>query len=388
MQNSIDTLLQGAVDRGDVPGVAAMVVNGQDTLYQGAFGERALGGGDAMTLDTVVAIHSMTKAVAAAAVMQLVEKGQLSLDEPAAQVLPFLGEVEVLDGFADNGAPILRAPKTAITLRHPLTHTAGFGYEMWNQEYLDYVAATGALSVLSRKKASLQIPLLFDPGSRWNYGINIDWAGFMLEEVTGLTLGDYMQANIFEPLGMTSTAFKVSAEMATRQARLHMRGEDGSLSLPETTAASAEPDFDAGGGGLSSTVQDYARFTQMILNKGAHEGRQILAPETVAMMSANQMGDTRVQKMKTFMPPLSNDAEFFPGVEKAWGLSFMINLTQAPTGRSPGSLSWAGLGNSYFWIDPARDIAGIYTTQLFPFCDEKSLPLFLDFETAAYDGIA
>ena len=386
MRNSIDTLLQGAVDRGDVPGVAAMVVSSADTLYQGAFGERALGGGDAMTLDTVVAIHSMTKAVAATAVMQVVEKGQLSLDEPASRIMPFLGEVEVLDGFDDNGAPILRAPKTEITLRHLLTHTAGFGYEIWNQEYLDYVAATGELSVLSRKKTSLQMPLLFDPGSRWNYSISIDWACFMLEEVTGLTLGDYMQANIFAPLGMASTAFKVNADMATRQAKLHLRGAHGNLTLPDGTAPSAEPDFDAGGGGLSSTIEDYAKFVRMILNKGAYEGGQILAPETVAMMSANQMGDTRVEKLTTAMPTLSNDAEFFPGVEKAWGLSFMINLTQAPTRRSPGSLSWAGLGNSYFWIDPVKDIAGIYTTQILPFCDEKSLPLFLDFETATYDG--
>ncbi len=388
LKTSLDGLLRAGVDRGDVPGVSAMLTNGAETLYQGAFGERELGGGTAMSLDTVVSIASMTKAITATAAMQLVEKGELELDAPASKVIPYLGEVPVLDGFDDGGQPILRPAKTAITLRHLLTHTAGFGYEMWNREILDYQAATDSPSIRTRKLATLKTPLLFDPGTEWNYGISIDWAGQMVEAVTGQRLGDYMQASIFAPLGMASSSFKASPDMASRQAAIHLRGDDGALRATGGGAGLPEPEFDTGGGGLLSTVEDYTKFLRMILNRGECPGGQILAAETVAMMSANQMGDTRVGPMMTAVPPLSNDAEFFPGVEKAWGLSFMINLGPAPTGRSAGSLAWAGLTNTYYWIDPAKDIAGVYATQIYPFCDTLSLPLFLAFETAVYDSLS
>ncbi len=386
LQTSIDRLLQGAVDRGDVPGVAAMVIDGAGRLYQGAFGERLLGGGVAMTLDTVVSIASITKTITATAAMQLVEQGRLSLDDPAAAIVPYLGEVEVLEGFDDKGAPILRPARTTLTLRHLLTHTAGFGYEIWNREYLDYQAAAGVPSLYTLKLAALNMPLLFDPGSRWNYGINIEWTGQMVEAVSGLRLGEYMRDHIFEPLGMASTGYEVGPEMAARQAAVHQRGPDGRLAPPDRDAPAPEPEFDLGGGFLNSTVEDYAKFMTMILNRGSCDGGQILSPETVAMMSVNQMGANRVAPLNSLVPPRSNDVEFLPGVEKGWGLSFMINLKRAPTGRSPGSLFWAGLSNSYFWIDPARNIAGIYSTQIFPFVDELSLPLYLDFEKAAYDA--
>jgi CubicO group peptidase (beta-lactamase class C family) len=346
-----------------------------------------LGSGDAINLDTVVSIASMTKAITATAAMQLVEKGELELDAPASDVIPYLGEVPVLDGFDDSGQPILRPAKTVITLRNLLTHSAGFGYEMWNREILDYQAATNSPSIRTRKLATLKTPLLFDPGTEWNYGISIDWAGQMVEAVTGQRLGDYMQANIFAPLDMDSSAFKASPDMASRQAAIHLRGKDGGLKVADGGAALPEPEFDTGGGGLLSTVEDYTKFLRMILNRGACAGGQVLAAETVAMMSANQMGDNRVKPMVTAVPPLTNDAEFFPGVEKAWGLSFMINLSPAPTGRSAGSLAWAGLTNSYYWIDPSKDIAGVYATQIYPFCDTLSLPLYLDFETAVYDSL-
>ena len=387
LQARADGILRSAVERGDVPGVAAMVIDGGETLYQSAFGERELGGGVPMTLDTVVAIASMTKAVTATAAMQLVETGQLDLDAPGSDLVPYLGEVGVLEGFDSDGQPMMRPPKTAITLRNLLTHTAGFGYEIWNQEILEFQAATGSPSTRTRSLASLKTPLLFDPGSEWNYGINIDWAGQMIEAVSGQRLGEYMRANIFEPLGMNSSGYKVSADMAPRLASIHLRGDDGGLLVPENTAPMPEADIDTGGGGLFSTVEDYGKFVRMILNRGAHDGGRILAPETVAMMSANHMGDCRVTQMVTTTPHLSNDVEFFPGVEKAWGLSFMINLEQAPTGRAPGSLAWAGLTNAYYWIDPVRDLAGVYATQIFPFGDTLSLPLFLDFEKSVYDSI-
>ena len=385
LQDSLDRILGSAAEAGAVPGVVAVVTDRDGLVYEGGFGERALGGGGAMTPDTVVWIASMTKAVTATAAMQQVERGRLELDAPAKAVIPYLGEVQVLDGFEDGGEPRLRAPKGDITLRHLLTHTAGFSYEIWNADILRYQQATGTPMITTCEDAALTTPLLFDPGTGWDYGINIDWAGKLVEAVSGRKLGDYLATEVFEPLGMTSTAFRITEEMRARLARIHQRGEDGfevlDLEIPQA------PEFEMGGGGLYATLGDYARFLRMILNKGEGDHGRVLKPETVETMSVNQMGDNRVRGLKTAMPALSNDAEFFPGMAKTWGLSFMINTEPAPTGRSAGSLAWAGLANSYYWIDPAKGIAGAYATQILPFVDEKSLPLYFDFETAVYDDL-
>ena len=385
LKDSLDRMLQAATEAGAVPGVVAVVTDRDGLLYEGGFGERALGGGAAMTPDTVVWIASMTKAVTATAAMQLVERGLLELDAPAKAVLPYLGEVQVLEGFDGNGESRLRPPKGDITLRQLLTHTAGFSYEIWNADILRYQQATGTPGITSCEDAALTTPLLFDPGTDWDYGINIDWAGKLVEAVSGQTLGAYLAAQVFEPLGMTSTAFKITEAMRSRLARIHHRGAEGfevlDFEIPQA------PEFEMGGGGLYSTLGDYARFLRMILNKGEGERGRVLAPETVETMSRNQMGAHRVRGLKTEMPAFSNDAEFFPDLPKTWGLSFMINEEAAPSGRSAGSLAWAGLANSYFWIDPAKGIAGAYATQIFPFADAKALPLFLDFEAAVYESL-
>ncbi len=385
LQDKLDRILGPAAEAGAVPGVVAVVTDSDGLLYEGGFGERALGGGAAMTPDTVVWIASMTKAITATAAMQQVERGRLELDAPAKEVIPYLGEVQVLEGFEDSGEPRLRPPVGDITLRQLLTHTAGFSYEIWNADILRYQQATGTPMITTCENAALTTPLLFDPGTNWDYGINIDWAGKLVEAVSGQKLGAYLAAEVFEPLGMASTAFRISEKMRARLARIHQRGEAGfevlDLEIPQA------PEFEMGGGGLYSTLGDYARFLRMILNKGDSEWGRVLRPETVEAMSRNQMGDNRVKALKTAAPTLSNDAEFFPGMPKTWGLSFMINTEAAPTGRSAGSLAWAGLANSYYWIDPAKGIAGAYATQILPFVDEKSLPLFLDFETAVYDSL-
>ncbi|HSA79912.1 MAG TPA: serine hydrolase domain-containing protein, partial [Geminicoccaceae bacterium] len=235
---------------------------------------------------------------------------------------------------------------------------------------------------------ALRTPLLFDPGERWEYGINIDWAGKMVEAVSGQKLGAYLKANVFEPLGMRDTAFKITDDMRRRQAKIHQRGEDDSLTPLLDLEIPQEPEFEMGGGGLYGTVRDYAKFVRMILNQGRADGQQVLKPETVAKMSVNQMGACRVCAVKTAMPALSNDAEFFPGMPKTWGLSFMINTERAPTGRNPGSLAWAGLANSYYWIDPTAGVGGVYATQVLPFADKKALPLFLAFEKTIYDHLS
>jgi CubicO group peptidase (beta-lactamase class C family) len=262
----------------------------------------------------------------------------------------------------------------------------GLSYEFFNPDILTYQEAEGLPLVTTCENAALLTPLCFDPGERWDYGISLDWVGKMVEEVSGQRLGEYLAAHICEPLGMESTAFKLTPDMEARLAMISARGDDGEFE-PMDLILEQNPEFEMGGGGLYSTVGDYLKFIRMILNKGAANGTQLLRPATVELMSVNQMGDCRVVELKTAMPPFSNDAEFFPGLEKTWGLSFMINEEVAPTGRSAGSLAWAGLANSFYWIDPSKGIGGAYMTQILPFADVKSVPLYLDFETTVYQNV-
>ncbi len=386
LKERVDTLLRKAADSGEVPGVVAMATNRDGPIYEGAFGKRVLGQSPSMTTDTVVWIASMTKAVTGAAAMQLVEQGKLDLDAPAGKVIPYLGEVQVLDGFDTAGKVKTRAPKRPVTLRHLLTHTAGFSYEIWNPDIIRYQQVKSIPMITGCENAALKTPLTFDPGDRWDYGINIDYAGKMVEAVSGKKLSAYMQENLFGPLGMSSTAFKITPDMRARLAKIHQRGDDDKFT-PLDLEIPQEPEFEMGGGGLYSTVGDYGKFVRMILNNGNGNGNQVLKPATVEMMSRNNMGANKVVLLKTAMPTLSNDAEFFPGVPKSWGLSFQINDAKAPTGRPAGGLMWAGLANSYYWIDPTTGIGGVYATQILPFADKLSLPLYYGFETAVYQSL-
>lgn len=386
MKDSIDALLRRAAESGDVPGVVAMVANRNGMVYEGAFGKRVLGQNALMTVDTVGWIASMTKALTAAGAMQLVEQGKLDLESPASKWVPEIADSQVLDGFDASGQPRTRPPKRPITLRHLLTHTAGYGYEIWSTDIIKYQQAKGIPGITSCENAALKTPLLFDPGERWFYGINIDWAGKMVEAVSGKKLGAYLAEHLFGPLGMSSTAFKITPAMRARLAKIHQRDDKGALAGVDLEIPQ-EPQFEMGGGGLYGTAGDYLKFVQMILSRGKANGKHLLKPETVDQMTRNNTGDTPVTMLKTAMPPLSNDAEFFPGVPKSWGLSFQINEAPAPTGRPAGGLMWAGLANSYFWIDLRNGIGGVYLTQILPFADKKSLPLYYDFESAVYRSL-
>ncbi len=365
----------------------AAVTTRDATIYESACGVRALGEDAAMTPDTVMWIASMTKPVTGVAAMQLVEQGKLSLDAPAAEVLPALGEVPVLEGWTPDGKPKLRAARGTITLRRLLTHTSGFAYDIWNPDMNRYLDAMNLPRAGSGRNIALTTPLAFDPGERWEYGIGIDWVGKMVEAASGMRLGDYMREHIFAPLGMDSTAYRISPEMRTRLARVHQRNADGSLAVT-AFETNQDPEFDPGGGGLYSTAGDYLRFMRMVLNRGSAGSRvRVLRPETVDLMARNAMGPLRVGLLRTSRPQLSCDAEFFPGTPKSWGLTFMINETDAPTGRAAGSLAWAGLGNTYFWIDPKNGIAGVHMAQVLPFVDARALALFHAFEKAVYGAL-
>jgi len=383
---SIDRILRQAVESTAMPGVVAVAATGTEILYEGAFGWRELGRKAPMTLDTVVWIASMTKAITAAAAMQLVEGGKLSLERPASEVVPELAAARVLEGFDAAGQPQLRAPKRPITLRHLLTHTAGFGYEIWDPAIARYQTATGTPGITTCTNAALTTPLMFDPGDRWEYGISIDWAGKMVEAVSGQRLDRYFQENIFGPLGMKDTSFTISPSQRARLASVHQRGGDGALA-PIEFEIPQQPEFHMGGGGLYGTATDYLAFTQMILRGGGVKGAQLLRPETVALMSQNHIGALEVGEFRSAIPALSNDIELLPGISLKWGLSFLINAQQLPTGRSAGSLAWAGLANTYFWIDRTRRVSGVFLSQVFPFYDHTTIDLLGKFETEVYRAL-
>jgi CubicO group peptidase (beta-lactamase class C family) len=385
-KTQIDQSLRTRCEAKDIPGVVAMAATGSEVIYQGAFGKRDLSKDDPMTADSVFWIASMTKAITCAAGMQLVEQGKLSLDEPIGKVLPDLASPQVLEGFDANGDPKLRPARKPITLRQLMTHTAGFAYDMWNGDMGKFLEKTGTPGIISCQNAALKTPVMTDPGTRWEYGTNIDFVGKAVEAVSGKKLDAYLRDNLFTPLGMNDTGFKITDSMRQRLVGMHARGEDGALA-PMPFELEQAPEFHMGGGGLYGTAADYIKFTQMILNKGRGNGNQVLKPETVAQMGQNQMGDLTMGKMTTVLPAYTNDVDLYPDIVKKWGLSFMINTAKTPEGRSAGSLAWAGLANTYFWIDPARNVSGVILMQLLPFADTKALETFAGFERGVYAGL-
>ena len=383
----VDEVLKTAIDRGDVPGVVAMAATRDGVFYQGAFGRRNLPDGAAMTADTVFWIASMTKAITSTAAMQLVEQGKLAIDQPIAGILPELASPQVLEGFDAAGAPKLRPARRPITLRHLITHTAGFVYDIWNAEMGRYMGVTGVPAIGSCQNAALALPLVFEPGEKWDYGINIDWVGKAVERASGQGLGDYFVEHLFGPIGMRDTGFRLTQDQGTRLVGMHARGAGDALA-PIEFGIPQEPEFQMGGGGLYGTAADYLAFQRVFLNQGRADGGQVLRPETVALMAQNAIGELNVRLLKTAVPASSNDAEFFPGMVKKWGLGFMISTEPVPGRRSAGSLAWAGLGNTYFWIDPAAGVAGVILMQLLPFADAKALALLDAFEQTVYAALA
>jgi methyl acetate hydrolase len=340
-----------------------------------------------MTTDSVFAIFSTTKAITGTAALQLVEEGRLDLDAPAKTYVPDIAKAQVLEGFDAAGAPKLRAPKRDITTRMLLLHTAGFGYDIFNEHYNRLGQTQGLPSITTATKASLMSPLLFDPGEQWEYGSNIDWAGQVVESITNRRLGEVMQSRIFEPLGMADTAFTMTPSMRERLVAMYGRAPDGALAQIPGFELPQNPEIHMGGHGLYSTALDYTKFIRLWLNDGAGPTSQVLKPKTVRMAVQNGLGDLKIKSLPGIIPTLSNEAEFFPGMPKSWALSFMLNDEDAPTGRPAGSLAWAGLANLYFWIDRRNGIGGFWATQILPFADAASVGGYLAFESATYAAL-
>ncbi len=356
-----------------------MIGNRQGVIASAASGLSDPCTNRAMSLDNIFQIASMTKIVTSVAAMQLVERDLLSLDEPIDEILPELANPNVIAGIDEDGRVQLKPAQSAITLKHLLTHTSGLGYAFTSAEMANAQGEVAAASI-----ASITSPLVFEPGTDWLYGVSTDWVGRAVEMVSGQSLGSYMDEHILGPLAMHDTGFAVAPHDEGRRVALLSRTSDGFEPFPLEIGGGEAAEFHSGGGGLYSTAADYMRFMRMLLNQGMGEGAQIVGEDSVALMSRNQVGSIRAGAFQSTVPLLSEDFDSFPGMKTDWGLGFLINQNAGPHGRAPGSLSWAGLANCYFWIDPVNDVAGLVLMQFLPFADRAALDLLNGLESAVY----
>ena len=376
---ALDTSLRAAVERKDVPGVVALVTNRERVLYQGAFGVADVATGRPLAPDALFRIASMTKPVTSVALMQLIEQGRLTLDDPAEKYLPELAGLKVVENFdAATGGYQLRPPASKPTVRHFLTHTSGLAYPFTSAIWRDFKPRAGETYPFGG-------PLLFDPGTRWHYSTSTDVVGKLVEAVSGQKLEDYFREHIFGPLKMNDTSYNVPESKGPRMVAQQQRAGarmDGAVELqkPQPGLTVAAP---IGGGGLASTADDYGRFVRMLLNGGALDGARVLKAETVALMGQNHIGAVSVPALKSALPR-SADFTFIDDNKDKWGLGFLITTNQVAGKRSPGSLSWGGINNTFFWVDPAKGIAGVIMMQYLPFADAKALATYDTFERGAY----
>jgi CubicO group peptidase (beta-lactamase class C family) len=377
---AIDAVLQAKVAAKEIPGVVAMAANEASVVYQGAFGARNMSAATPMSTDTIFRVASMVKLLTSVAALQLVERGKLKLDEPAANIDPTLASPQVLAGFDAKGVPQLRPAQKPITLRNLLTHTSGFSYPLWDPNVVRYLKAARGNSALPRR------PLMFEPGARWAYGGSIDNVGQLVEIASGQSIDRYFSENITGPLGMNDTGFVITEKQRGRQASLHVRDPGGKLVPKPFEKLTASASF-SGGGGIYSTAPDYLILLQALLNGGSLRRANILRPDSVASMSTNQIGNIEAGILRTANPALSNDVDFFHGVHLRWGLGHMINVDPLKDGRAAGSGTWAGLFNTYYWIDPKKRIAGVIMMQILPFADKQSLVVYRQFERGIYHAL-
>jgi CubicO group peptidase (beta-lactamase class C family) len=371
--SAIRALLDGAVAKGAVHGVAAIVVDRNGPLFHHAAGEAGP--------QTMFRNASMTKAVATTAALQFVEKGQLDLDATVESVLPEFGRLQLLEGF-DGDQPRLRPPASKATVRQLMSHTAGLGYFFLNAKLLRYHEITGEPNPLTGMKRSLSVPMVNDPGTAWEYGVNTDWLGLIVEKLSGQSLGSHLQEHVYGPLGMKDSGFVPSAEQRGRLLRVMQRQPDGKLA-PSALDLPPASEWDAAGHGSYGTVQDYGRFVQAWLADGAG----ILQPATVQMALKNQLGAIKLPEMlKSTVPDISNDVPSLP-VPQGWGLGFHLTLADLPGMRSNGSADWAGVFNSYYWIDRSKGIGAVLMTQLLPFFDMPVIETLMGFEMGVYQQV-
>jgi methyl acetate hydrolase len=374
--SGLDASMGAMLDRHRIPGAVAIAVTKSQTLYRAAFGVADVSTRRPMAPDAIFRIASMTKPVTSVAAMQLIERGRIGLDDPASQHLPELAALSVFESFDPaTGAYTLRPAQRPVTVRHLLTHTTGLGYGFTSPTVRDFAPRPGEQYPAG--------PLLFDPGERWHYGTSTDWVGRLIERVSGQTLDAYFADHIFGPLGMKDTFYNVPADKQLRVVPVHRRNTDGLFAVQPSPQTRPVTQF-SGGGGLFSTADDYARFLRMLLNEGELEGARILSRESVAAMRRDQLGEKGVPALQTANPETSADFTFINDRRDGWGLGFLITAVAVPEKRSTGSLSWGGINNTHFWIDPGREVAGILLMQFLPFVDPAALDVLDAFERGVY----
>jgi methyl acetate hydrolase len=385
MSAGIDSVLQAAVDAGAVPNVVAMAADASGPIYEGAAGPRAVGANDPVTPDTLFRIASMTKIITTTAALQLVERGKLDLDAPVDEYLPEFADLQVLEGF-DGQEPRLRAPTTRATVRHLVTHTSGLAYWFFNADIVRWEEATGTPNVLSGSNAIFAAPLVADPGAQYEYGINTDWLGRVVEAAGGQSLDDYFAEHILGPLGMIQTTFLMNDEQRARSVPVHLRDDDGVWQAAPDVDWSQEPEWWAGGHGLHSTPREYLQFQRMLLGGGSLDGATILERATVEDMFRNHIGELDFPAEIRSADPGST-ADFIAGPGFKWGLGLLLNSEQQPGMRAAGSGAWAGIFNTHFWVDRTSGVTGAIYAQTLPFVEPAVYQVYLDFERALYASI-
>jgi len=367
--------LERAVARGDVPGAVALVTDRRGVVHESAAGLASVSRTAPMTPDTIFRIASMTKPITSVAVLMLREAGKLELDDPIARHVPGFVQPPVLVSFDEStGERIVRPARRAITIHDLLTHTSGFGYWFLNREIL--VASEGRIEHFGAPF------LMHDPGERFSYGISTDIVGLVVEPLSGLPLGRFLEERITGPLGMRETRYE-QPSAPDRLAGLH-KLEDGKwIDGPNEPRGEAP----RGGGALYSTARDYAALIRMLLNEGrADDGTRLLSPESVRLMTTNRIGSRWASTQRTAYPARTLDFAFLDGTQK-FGYNLMIETRDRPQGRAAGSFGWAGIFNTYFWVDPRAGIGAVLLMQLSPFCDPRCLQLVADFESAVYRAL-
>ena len=375
--DALSAVLRSATDRGDVPGAVVAVVDKNGILYNEAFGRSSVLRNTPMTKDTIFNIASMTKAVTSAAIMILVDEGKLKLDDEVSKYLPKYKNPLVVTKFNDADASYETRPaKRPITIRHLLTHTSGIGYGF----------SSPMLTKIMQKtmQPELDLPLLFDPGESWAYGASTRVLGQVVEAISGQKIDAYLESRILQPLGMQDTSYLVPPAKYARVVAVNARGADGKFverPMPATLPANV-----AGDGGLYATASDYGLFLRMLLNRGRLGDKRILSEKSAKSMLESHSGNVVVQPQESANQALSRNFPLGAGKDR-WGLGFQLQAERLPNRRSPGSGTWAGIFNTHFFVDPAREIAVVVMMQTLPFYDEASMKVYADVEEAVYRNL-
>ena len=364
--------LQAYVDSGKLPGLLAVVARHGKLAYVASVGSMDMEHRHPMEPDAVFRLFSMTKPITSTAVMQLYEHGKLRLDDPVSKYIPAFAGVKVYAG-GSAAQPVLRDPDRPVTVADLLTHTAGLTYGVFDSTAVDTIYRRAGLynprwTTGQLADSLARLPLVFSPGSKWNYSYATDVLGRVVEVVSGTTLDRYLDSALFRPLAMRMTAFHATQAMDGHIMPAYSRGADGKLQAmspllwPEYTA---EGRLLSGGGGLLSTASDYLRFAQMLLNGGELDGQRVLKRETVALMLQNHLPPG--------LTPITITRDWPPGRSGfGYGGAVRVDSNSAVPG-SPGMFRWAGYGTTFFWIDPKADLIAMIWTQYLPVTEHWSL---------------